>query len=149
MQVDAHRRGRETGAIRNLDAGHSFHESKHQRFLVSIRKRSDRLENGERFDTVRISGRDIVQEHFGPRSAASVIGRAMPGNRRQPAAERRRLSKIQNALERRHKHILDHVIHFIPSGPRQTREHDAMHHASKALIQLREGDAVASLGAPD
>jgi len=60
--------------------------------------------------------------------------------------ERRRVTKAAEPFESGHEYVLHHVVYFSASDPGQ---HHAVHHPGKALIELGEGAAVASLGAQD
>ena len=86
--------------------------------------------------------RDRMDGHETP----PVIGRAVPGDGRQPAAESGGLAEFAQALIGGHEHVLHHVVHL---GARDAGQHDAVHHPRKALIELGKGVSVAGLGAPD
>ena len=87
VQVHAHGAGRQSRARRDLGARHPLYETQNQCLPIRLRELPDEPQDRARFRGRRILGQKVFGKILGPRGAAEVIGRPIPGDPREPAWE--------------------------------------------------------------
>jgi hypothetical protein len=138
VQVDAHGSRRETGLFGDLRTGHTLDEAQHERLLIRLRQRAQRGEHLRDLGGTRRGHRN-VDELVGRLGRAQMIDGAIARDRHQPARKCSRLGELRQPLERGREHVLDEIRRIAIRDP---REHDAVHRAMKALVQLGERAAI-------
>ena len=77
------------------------------------------------------------------RASTHLVGRPIPRDGRQPAAECVGVAERMQPLQRDHEHVLDEIVDV---GPRSSGQQDAVHHSGKPGVQLAERGAIPTPG---
>ena len=90
---------------------------------------------------LRSAGRlEIVRQLDVSGGAAVEVGRAVPRDHREPAAEGRRIAQGLEPVPGRQEHVLHQVVHVLPRHPRQQQP---VHNPRVPIVQAAESALVA------
>jgi hypothetical protein len=153
-QIDAHGPMSQSRAFRDFRAGHSFNESKDQRFAVGLGQGAQHRQNRGRLLLGGMVGRPCLylvflhwfREFILRYGFPVVIVRAVSSYGSEPGAKTRVISQSVKLPQSGEKDFLDEVINL--TG-RDAREQDTVNHPGITFVEAAKGSAVPVAGRAD
>ena len=148
VEIDAHRIRGQPAEVGDLSAAEAFDEAQNQRFPIGFGQFANGGDGFARLHRhVRSLPSDVRVRQFDLETLpAEMIGRAVPRQRGDPAAKRRRLAKAANHRPRLQEHFLSQIGCDIG---RDARNQDGVDEAAKSQVQRPERLSIATLRGED